>query len=398
MPDKVAPKVLSWASILEYNTLEQAKKSSELPFVKPYVALMPDAHFGYGSTVGSVIPTEGAIIPSAVGVDIGCGMIATRLSLKADQLKDNLEDLHTLIAEAVPAGAGQGHGLDRQVDLPQIKNKQLCQKWWTDNLIQRAESQMGSLGGGNHFVEICLDEYDGVWVVLHSGSRGVGNILANIHIDRAKGLMKQWFIELDEPDLAYLVEGTQQFHEYITDMLWAQEYALENRALMMKNVLGAIREWYGHRGPVVTVERSINCHHNYTERENHKGKNLWITRKGAVRAREGDWGVIPGSMGAASYIVSGLGNDSSFHSCSHGAGRTMGRKEAERTLSYESLEQQMSGKTWNRDARLIDEHPQAYKDIDQVMEDQEDLVKIEYRLHQILNYKGVEDKKRKNRG
>ena len=234
---------------------------------------------------------------------------------------------------------------------------------------------------------MCLDESDEVWIVLHSGSRGVGNELANVHIDGAKDLMRRYFIELSDPDLAYLVEGTAEFDAYITDMLWAQDYAMENRLLMLRAVHEAVRAFLGRD---VAIVDQINCHHNFTELENHRGRTMWITRKGAIRARTGDRGVIPGSMGAASFVVSGLGSEASYHSCSHGAGRRMGRKEARRQLTPESLDAVMEGRAWNRDAQaLLDEHPDAYKDIDEVMEAQKDLVQIEHRLHQILNYKGT---------
>lgn len=388
MPEKIAPRVLSWAPDIDDKTADQARLSSELPFIYKHVALMPDAHFGYGATVGSVIPTKGAIIPSAVGVDIGCGMIANRLDLTASDLPDDLTRLHSRISAAVPAGVGKGHDRDGDgwpdgVKVPAT----FCEAWWTDRLTKKATDQFGSLGSGNHFVEVCLDETDAVWVVLHSGSRGVGNELANIHIDGAKALMKRYFIDLAEPDLAYLVEGTPEFDQYITDMLWAQDYAMGNRQAMMTAVHGEIE---AELGLPVAVLDSINCHHNFTEREHHMGQNVWLTRKGAIRAREGDRGVIPGSMGAASYIVSGLGNPAAFCSCSHGAGRRMSRGQARRQLDRETLVATMAGKAWNGDAEtLIDEDPRAYKDIDEVMEAQRDLVRIEHRLHQVLNYKGA---------
>lgn len=386
MPEMIAPRVLSWAPDIDEKTADQAAQSARLPFIYKHVALMPDAHFGYGATVGSVIPTEGAIIPSAVGVDIGCGMIAARLDMTANDLPDDLSRLHTKIANAVPAGVGKGHALasgEGMPDLPSTQNE----SWWTHKLIETARQQFGSLGSGNHFVEVCLDENDNVWVVLHSGSRGVGNQLANIHIDGAKALMKRYFIDLPDPDLAYLAESTEEFSNYIRDMLWAQEYAMLNRQRMMCLVRDCIDAFMGR--PVATVD-VINCHHNFTEREHHMGRNVWLTRKGAIRAREGDRGVIPGSMGAASYIVSGKGNPASFHSCSHGAGRKMSRGQARRELDRETLVETMKDKAWNGDAEtLIDEDPRAYKDIDEVMAAQADLVTIEHRLHQVLNYKGA---------
>ncbi len=388
MPTMAAPRVLSWATDIDEKTLEQAARSASLPFIEGHVALMPDAHFGYGATVGSVIPTRGAIIPSAVGVDIGCGMIAARLDLSAGDLPDDLGPLHARIAAAVPAGVGrgrqrQGDGWPDELAPPATAGEQ----WWSGRLIRKAGDQFGSLGSGNHFVEVCLDEHDQVWLVLHSGSRGVGNELANVHIDGAKELMRRHFIELPDPDLAYLVEGTAEFDTYIADMLWAQDYAMGNRASMMRAVHGCVRAFLAR--PVTVIE-SINCHHNYTAREHHDGKDVWLTRKGAIRARVGDRGVVPGSMGAASYIVRGTGSAASYCSCSHGAGRRLSRAAAKRTLTPASLDAAMAGKAWNRDAAtLLDEHPDAYKPIDDVMEAQRDLVAIEHRLEQILNYKGA---------
>ncbi len=381
--------VLSWAPDIDGNTMAQAHRSASLPFIAGHVALMPDAHFGYGATVGSVIPTKGAIIPSAVGVDIGCGMIAVRLDITADGLPDDLAPLHSMISKSVPSGVGQGHdsGGNYKVVNKHFPNLPHTRSDWGKDWEKKALTQFGSLGSGNHFVEVCLDELDRVWVVLHSGSRGIGNVAANKHIDGAKGLMKQMFVNLPDPDLAYLVEGTTEFDNYITDMLWAQDYAMGNREAMMHNVLWDIATFLGKHVPVVD---KINCHHNFTERENHGGQNLWITRKGAIRARVGDRGVIPGSMGARTYVISGNGVAASYCSCSHGAGRSMSRGEAKRTLDKATLVKQMEGIAWNGNVdALIDEDPRAYKDIDVVMENQKDLVTIEHTLHQILNYKGA---------
>jgi tRNA-splicing ligase RtcB len=376
--------VLSWASDIDPNAMEQAQRSARLPFVAGPVALMPDAHWGMGATIGSVIPTRGAVVPAAVGVDIGCGMIAAELPFTSEALGDDLTRLHGDIASVVPAGVGRGHDHDRAVGAHYPGTPGHL----TDRLAAKAVSQFGSLGSGNHFVEVCLDERDIVWVVLHSGSRGVGNELAKRHIDGAKALMARWFVALEDPDLAYLVEGTPEFDAYIADMLWAQSYALGNREAMLDAVLGRVAAWVG--GDVTEVRR-INCHHNYTEREHHRGHDVWLTRKGAIRAREGDRGVIPGSMGTRSYIVRGLGNPASYQSCSHGAGRRMSRGEARRTLDVDGLRERMAGRAWNEAAAraLIDEDPRAYKDIDQVMEDQRDLVTVEHTLRQVLNYKGL---------
>lgn len=387
-PHKVAPKLLSWASQVDDNTVEQAERSSRMPFIEGHIALMPDAHFGLGATVGSVIPTRGAIMPAAVGVDIGCGMIAVETDLSASGLPDDVDRLHGYIAKVVPAGVGKGHQGDNQYPAKLADHATT----FTDKERATAHNQYGSLGSGNHFVEVCLDERDRVWVVLHSGSRGIGNRLARKHIEDAKGLMKQWFIDLEDPDLAYLVEGTPEFNAYIADMLWAQDYALGNREQMMDAVLTQLWGWVGVEGGsgVGHEVRRINCHHNFTQREHHHGKNLWITRKGAIKASTGDAGVIPGSMGTRSYIVRGTGSAASYESCSHGAGRRMSRGEARRTLTEDSLTALMEGKAWNHDAKtLLDEHPDSYKDIDAVMADQADLVEVEHTLSQILNYKGA---------
>lgn len=379
--------VLVWATDVEDATIEQASVTARLPFVEGHVALMPDAHVGFGSTVGSVFATKGAIVPYAIGVDIGCGMVAVETDLTSDDLPDDLGALHGRIRSAVPAGVGKGHVVAK--DSPHFPGgaaPDLTPKQWNT-----AREQFGSLGAGNHFVEVCLDERDIVWVVLHSGSRGIGNQLATQHIDKAKGIMRSYFIELEDPDLAYLVEGTPEFDAYIQAMLWAQGYAMGNRDAMMDAVLREVSAVVGDQPPDDFEVDRINCHHNFTERENHHGKNVWLTRKGAIRARAGDRGVIPGSMGTRSYIVSGLGNPASFASCSHGAGRRLSRGKARRTLTVDSLREQMQGKTWNdRDAEaLLDEHPDSYKDIDQVMADQADLVTVDHVLHQVLNYKGT---------
>lgn len=378
--------VLSWASTLEEEAMQQALRTARLPFLAGHLALMPDAHFGMGATIGSVIPTRGAIIPAAVGVDIGCGMIALETCLTSNALPDNLEALMPLIEQSIPAGVGKGHGnWDNSINVEKLIG------WPQTDLSSKqkstAISQFGTLGSGNHFVEVCLDERDRVWIVLHSGSRGIGNQLASTHITKAKGLMKQMFIKLEDPDLAYFVEGTPDFQHYMVDLLWAQDYARENREAMM---VAAVKSLSKVLAINITVNQQINCHHNYTQRENHHGKNIWVTRKGAIKADTGDLGVIPGSMGTRSYIVEGLGNPASYNSCSHGAGRRMSRGNAKRTLDASEFEAQMAGKTWNHDRldSLLDEAPLAYKDIDVVMDDQKDLVRIVHTLGQIFNYKG----------
>ena len=375
--------VLAWGSDIEDATVRQAAKAARLPFVRGHVALMPDAHVGLGSTVGSVIPTQGAVIPAAVGVDAGCGMIAAETSIRAEHLPDDLRALYSAIANSVPAGVGKGHDSvqKHQGSMPDISKAGTV---FSSKQSAKALSQFGTLGSGNHFVEVCLDEREVVWVVLHSGSRGIGNELAQTHIAGAKKLMKEYFVTLEDPDLAYLVEGTTQFKLYISDMLWSQDYAMGNREAMMRSVLGDLFRFVPGK-----IVQTINCHHNYTAKEHHNGSDVWLTRKGAIRAREGDMGVIPGSMGTSSYIVRGLGNPSSYNSCSHGAGRKMSRSTAKRDLTAESLAELMKDKTWNGDpVALLDEHPNAYKDIDAVMADQKDLAEIVHTLHQVLNYKG----------
>lgn len=380
--------VLSWASDLEPSTIEQAQRAASLPFVRGHLALMPDAHIGKGATIGSVIATDGAVIPSAVGVDIGCGMAAVETSLTSADLPDDLSALHSQISRAIPAGVGAGHRATDGRFAGLLERAATTGVGLTDDQVRRAGRQLGSLGSGNHFVEVCLDKRDVVWLVLHSGSRGVGNQLATMHIDRAKGLMKQYLIKLPDPDLAYVVEGTPEFDAYIAAMLWAQDYARINRDVMLVALQRQVSEVLGR---AVEPVRVINCHHNFCEKERHDGHDVWVTRKGAVRAREDDWGIIPGSMGTSTYIVQGKGNPSSYTSCSHGAGRRLSRGRARRELDLDGLHWAMAGKAWNeRDAaKLIDEDPRAYKDIAQVMEDQDDLVAVHHVLRQILNYKGL---------
>jgi tRNA-splicing ligase RtcB len=384
MPNQPAPNLMSWASEIDEGTIMQAARAARLPIVSGHVALMPDAHVGIGATVGSVIPTEGAIIPSAVGVDIGCGMVATETTLTAADLPDTLDALMPLVERRIPAGVGKGHddpSMDRALSDLGRPHTDL-----TPKQEKTVSLQFGTLGSGNHFVEVCLDERDQVWTVLHSGSRGIGNQLATMHIADAKKLMKRQAIGLEDPDLAYLVQNTPEFTAYIEDMLWSQRYAMASRARMDKVLSNALFRVAGKGRRI----RTINCHHNFTQREEHDGKNLWITRKGAIKAGTGDEGVIPGSMGTRSYIVRGLGNPLSYNSCAHGAGRKMSRTRAKRELTAKSLTEMMGSRTWNADraSALVDEHPHAYKSIDQVMRDQEDLVQIQHTLRQVFNYKG----------
>lgn len=387
MPIRLGPKLLAWASELEEATVEQALKASRLAIVPTHVALMPDAHLGIGATVGSVIPTEGAVIPSAIGVDIGCGMIAVETSLREEQVPDDLDRFLARIKEVMPAGLGRWHE----------RVSPAAGAWFAEHpgpvqLTSKQERtllvQFGTLGSGNHFFEVCLDERGRVWMVLHSGSRGIGNQLANVAINRAKDLARAQGTPLEDPDLAYFLEGTPEFDVYIRAMLWAQDYAAANRSAMMDS---AVTELLAHVGTGRETDR-INCHHNYTVRERHDGRELWITRKGAIRARADDRGVIPGSMGAHSFIVKGRGNALAYASSPHGAGRRMSRRKARESISMETLAEAMKGRVWLSESAeaLIDEAPEAYKPIDQVMSDSADLVAVLHELRQVVNYKGVE--------
>lgn len=381
-----------WTDKIDDGARNQLRNISVMPFIHKHVAAMPDVHLGKGATVGSVIPTKGAIIPAAVGVDIGCGMNAIRLSLKANDLPDTLETLFKEIERVVPLGAGGEHKYARGGDglirgyfdrFQKITDKhprvipQNPKKWVV---------QLGTLGSGNHFIEICLDESDNVWIMLHSGSRGIGNIIGSYFIEQARKEMERMYIHLPDKDLAYLVEDSKLFEDYIEAVDWAQDYAMENRRVMLRLVWDAMVRLIPKK--FEAIGEAVNCHHNYVARENHFGANVWVTRKGAIRAREGDLGIIPGSMGTRSYIVRGKGNQDSFHSCSHGAGRELGRNEAKRLFTVEDLHEQTKGIVCRKDAGVLDEIPGAYKSIDQVMEDQTDLVEVVHTLRQIVNVKG----------
>jgi RNA-splicing ligase RtcB len=386
MPTNINDKLVSWASEIDDQTVRQAEKTARLPIVEGHVALMPDAHVGIGATVGSVIPTRNAVIPSAVGVDIGCGMVAAELDVTEDQLPDSLEPLLGRVEKAIPAGVGQGHDrVARNAERWLAANQPATEL--ADKRIAKVLKQFGTLGSGNHFFELCVDERGRVWVVLHSGSRGIGNQLAQAHIAKARRLAKDLELRLEDPDLAYFMEGTPEFEAYIRDMRWAQDYARANRDQMMDN---AMREVFGFLGFGRETQR-LNCHHNFTQRELHGDTELWITRKGAIKADVGDLGVIPGSMGTGTYIVRGKGSEASWKSCSHGAGRRHSRTQAKKLFSSADLAAQMAGKVWlaKRADALVDEIPAAYKDIDQVMADQGDLVEVLHTLHQVLNYKGT---------
>lgn len=368
------------------NTLQQLENISRLPFVHHHVAAMPDVHLGLGATIGAVIPTLDAIVPAAVGVDIGCGMNALRLSLKAKDLPDSLRNLRAEIEKAVPVGmAGHRDGHWREDGLVHLAPglRSIQDKY--PEIQARWKSQLGSLGGGNHFIELCLDENSDLWIMLHSGSRGIGNRIGTHFIALAKQEMERWHIHLPDRNLAYLPEGTRYFGDYMAAVGWAQDYATENRRQMMRLVVGALEK---QLPPFAITEEAIDCHHNYVARENHYGANVYVTRKGAIRARVGDLGIVPGSMGARSYIVRGKGDRESLCSCAHGAGRRMSRTEAKKRFSVDDFRAQTSGVECRKDAGVLDEIPGAYKDIDQVMENQKDLVEVLHSLKQVLTVKG----------
>jgi tRNA-splicing ligase RtcB (3'-phosphate/5'-hydroxy nucleic acid ligase) len=376
----------------------QVENVASMPFVHQHVAVMPDVHWGMGATVGSVIATQGAIIPAAVGVDIGCGMVAARLDVTASDLPDSLATMRSRIERAVPHGrtANGGSG-----DRGAWRNPpaQVMSAWARlaprfDRLVAKYpklgkanhETHLGTLGSGNHFIEVCLDEAQGVWVMLHSGSRGIGNRIGSTFIELAKDDMRRHAVNLPDQDLAYFSEGSPHFDDYVLAVGWAQDYALVNRSLMLDATVKAIADTLGK--PVAHAEAAVQCHHNYVSREHHFGADVFVTRKGAVRARHGELGIIPGSMGTRSYIVRGKGNPLSFESCSHGAGRRMSRAEAKRTFTLEDHEKAVEGVECRRDKGVIDETPGAYKPIDAVMEAQKDLVEVVHELKQVLCVKG----------
>lgn len=386
---QINKKLYSWASIIEPNTEEQAIRTSSMPFIWHHYALMPDAHLGAGATVGSVIPTYGAIIPAAVGVDIGCGMIAVKTQFNKRDLKDDLTKLRESIERSIPLSAGAYNHDIKDTAKPKIaelESKAGDKLKYYDSFKNDWRVQLGTLGSGNHFIEVTLDEDDNVWLFLHSGSRGIGNQIATYHIKIAQHLCNKWFIDLPDPDLAYLVDDTPEFGNYIQDLNWAQHFALLNREEMMDRLIHDFEYWVGDK--VIEQER-INCHHNFTQKEHHFGKDVWLSRKGAIEATKGKLGLIPGSMGTASYVVEGLGNYMAFNSSPHGAGRVYSRTAARKKFTIEQLEEAMQGIEYRKTDAFLDEIPQAYKDIDIVMEDAKDLVKIKHTLHQILNVKGV---------
>jgi tRNA-splicing ligase RtcB len=387
--EQISKRLMSWASILEDNTRQQAVTASKMPFIHPHLALMPDAHLGKGATVGSVIPTLGAIIPAAVGVDIGCGMIAVKTGLHAGDLPADRRPLREAIEGAVPLSAGKynrdvtrAHTVARIDELEALAGEA---GFDPGDYARNWTLQLGTLGSGNHFIEVSLDEDDAVWLFLHSGSRGVGNKIAQHHIKVAQKLCEQWWIQLPDRDLAYLVEGTDEFWTYIRELRWAQKFALLNREEMMDRVATCFADWTGV--PHEPVEE-INCHHNYTTKERHFGKDVWLSRKGAIDASEGTPGLIPGSMGTRSYVVVGKGNPLALNSSPHGAGRSYSRTAARKAFSHADLRAAMGDIEYRDTDAFIDEIPAAYKDIDVVMKDADDLVEVRHVLRQIVNVKG----------
>ena len=388
--------ILSWTRgvPVEAAAMQQLQNIASLPFIHKHVAVMPDVHLGRGATVGSVIATKGAIVPAAVGVDIGCGMCAVKLSIAANDLPDSLKEIRSAIEAAIPVGQASFK------EVPQIIERRWC--GGGDGSLKRryeaieakhpgitsrnsAAAQIGTLGGGNHFVELCLDQDGTAWVMLHSGSRNVGNRIGTYFIAKAKEEMQRLFIRLPDADLAYLAERSALFDDYVEAVGWAQDYAMANRQAMLGSVMATLQEFFPG---VAMTEAAINCHHNYVERENHYGENVWVTRKGAVRARQNDLGIIPGSMGAKSFIVRGKGNPDSFCSCSHGAGRAMSRTQAKKQFTLEDHALATAGVECRKDESVLDETPGAYKDIDAVMAAQADLVDIVHTLKQCVCIKG----------
>jgi len=365
--------------------------------VHGHIAAMPDVHLGIGATVGSVVPTKGAVIPAAVGVDIGCGMNAVRLSISASDLPDNLHRIRSAIEAAVPVGFAQhqastirrshhartARALDKRLDTIVARHPGVMkmQKRFSETWI----CQLGTLGGGNHFIELCVDEAQRVWVMLHSGSRGIGNVMGRYFIEAARKEAMRNHAQLPDRDLAYFPEGAQHFDDYVEAVGWAQDYARANRAEMMELVIDALHR---HLPPFEATDEAVNCHHNYVERERHFGEDVWLTRKGAIRAGRGELGIIPGSMGARSFIVRGMGSAESFQSCAHGAGRRMSRNAAQKSFSVEDLKRQTEGVVCRKDKGVLDEIPGAYKNIDEVMANQADLVETVHTLKQVLCVKG----------
>ncbi len=397
IPATISPTVLSWASLLDDTTRAQAASLGELPFIHPHIALMPDAHAGLGSAVGTVIPTVGVVIPAAVGVDIGCGMIAARTRYTKDDLEGrDLTRLRDSLEHVIPLSPGN---YNKRTDrfgftAPRLRELEKLADPGTGPGVDLSHSpkwkvQLGTLGGGNHFIELCLDERDRVWMFLHSGSRGVGNKIARVHIREAKEQCKREGVKLAHPDHAYLREGTPQFDRYIRELRWAQHFALLNREDMMDRFAWALADFMGDGAEGVGEAERINTHHNYTEPAVIEGLDVWLTRKGAICATVGKPGLIPGSMGARSYVVEGLGNDRALRSAPHGAGRTLSRTAAKKRYTAADLDEAMTGIVYRPGKAWVDEIPAAYKPIDVVMRDAETLVSIRHTLRQVLNVKGT---------
>jgi tRNA-splicing ligase RtcB len=379
-------KIANFASILEDGTRLQAERTASMPFVQPHLALMPDAHLGKGATVGSVIPTLGAIIPAAVGVDIGCGMMAVQTQFTRGHLPADRRALHAAISAAVPLSAGNDNATLLSSSAPRVEElESLDGAEQADRIAPNWRLQLGSLGSGNHFIEVSIDENEAVWLFLHSGSRGVGNKLASKWIKVAQQQCKHRWINLPDPDLAYLVEGDPEFWGYLEALRWAQRFAALNREEMMGRVVDAFSEWTSR--PVDQVQQ-VNCHHNYTVKERHFGKDVWLSRKGAIDAHQGVLGLIPGSMGDLSYVVKGKGHRGALCSAPHGAGRNHSRAAARRLFNRGDLDHRMAGVTWGESDAFLDEHPEAYKPIETVMRDARDLVEVIHTLRQIVNVKG----------
>jgi tRNA-splicing ligase RtcB (3'-phosphate/5'-hydroxy nucleic acid ligase) len=385
--------IKAWVDGVEFEPAakRQVENMASLPFIHSHVAVMPDVHVGIGATVGSVIPTIGAIVPAAVGVDIGCGMVAQRLTLRQEDLPDNLAPIRDAIERAIPVGFAAHKEVPAPVAtvwtaLEATHNKIMTKYPKIDN--RKATQQLGTMGGGNHFCELTVDTEGFVWLVIHSGSRGIGNRIGTFFIERAKREMEKLGVSLIDRDLAYLTENTESFNDYVEAVDWAQSYARANRDLMVGQALRALGAEKLGLPAFDLKEKAVNCHHNYVAREHHLGADVYVTRKGAVRAGTGDLGIIPGSMGAHSYIVRGKGNPDSFESCSHGAGRRMGRKEAERRLTLADLQRETAGIECRKDAGVLDEAPSAYKSIRAVMAAQADLVDIVHEFRQVVCVKG----------
>jgi tRNA-splicing ligase RtcB (3'-phosphate/5'-hydroxy nucleic acid ligase) len=391
--ERIDDKLLNWASILDDQALEQARRTASLDIVQPHLALMPDAHLGKGATVGSVLPTREAIIPAAVGVDIGCGMIAVRTPWSVDEVRDRgpLAPLRGDIERAIPLSAGRyNKRLTPTAEKRVSELRELAGSLGVLESVDRTAPnwplQLGSLGSGNHFVEVTADERDRVWLFLHSGSRGVGNKIAMRHIAIARARAERDRLDLPDRDLAWLSEGTHEFDAYIAELRWAQHFALLNREEMMDRVADCLARHL--RADSTPRLESVNCHHNFTQRETHDGVELWISRKGAIQAKKGQDGLIPGSMGTASYVVTGLGNPLSLESSPHGAGRAFSRTKARTTFTRAQLDEAMAGIEWRHTDAFLDEIPAAYKPVDVVMEDARDLVEIRHTLRQLVNVKG----------